>query len=257
MTQRATWVWQPSVDAVAFASAVGAQELFVHVPLDLDRLPDERAAIVRVVDAAHAAGLRVAALGGDAGWLDHPDDVVHRWLAPALQAAHFDGIHLDVEPAIDPDHPDPVLVGRFLALLRRMAGARPHDVPVDLDVRFWYWRVPAGRTDLQSALLMIVDAVTVMSYRTATVGADGSIAITRPTAERAAHAGKTFRVAQETRHLGDDPVDRKQTFFGKRRADLHAASPRSTPRSAGPRATRARPSTTGSAGAPCRDAVHH
>ena len=175
-------MWQPTIEAVAFARAMGATELFVHVPLRVDRLPDQRATIVRIVDAAHASGLRVAALGGDASWLDDPDDVVERWLTPALAAAAFDGIHLDVEPPIDPDDPDPALVSRFLGLVRRIAGSRPRPLPVDLDVRFWYWQVRAGQTDLQSALLAIADAVTVLSYRTATAGVDGSIAITRPTA---------------------------------------------------------------------------
>ena len=98
---------------------MGASELFVHVPPRVDRLPDERAAIVRIVDAAHASGLQVSALGGDASWLDDPDDVVERWLTPALAAAAFDGIHLDVEPPVDPDDPDPALVNRFLALVRQ------------------------------------------------------------------------------------------------------------------------------------------
>lgn len=220
---RAAWVWQlDAVDEiVAFAAERGLDELFVHVPCRVDSHPD-LVGYVRLANAAHALGIRVTALGGDADWLDDPAAVVSSWLQPALGTGLFDGIHLDIEPNVEAGTPSPV-VGRFVATVHAIAESTPPDHALEADVRFWYPRVPAGDVDLTSKLIAIVDAVTVLSYRTRTTGTDGSVALTRPTARIATAANRRLRIGQETRPLGPDPDGRKQTFHGRPRSDLERA----------------------------------
>jgi hypothetical protein len=217
------WVW--SVESpgaiVEFAERRGLDELFVHVPWNVGA-PDV-APLARLVEMAHARGLRTSALGGAPGWLDDPDGVVDRWLRPLVATNLFERLHLDIEPAGElPDFTASV-VERFVAVVRAVAEARPAGWPLELDVRFWYPAVPAGDGDLTSALVDLVDAVTVLSYRNRTAGPDGSIALAQPTVAIAAAAGKSVRVGQETKFVGTAPHEHKQTFHGHRHVDLETA----------------------------------
>lgn len=220
---RAMWVWsvEPPGAIVEFAERRSIDELFVHVPWNVGA-PDV-APLARLVEMAHARGLRTSALGGAPGWLDDPDGVVDRWLRPLVATNLFDRLHLDIEPAGElPDFTASV-VERFVAVVRAVAEARPAGWPLELDVRFWYPEVPAGDGDLTSALVDLVDAVTVLSYRNRTAGPDGSVALAQPTVAIAAAAGKSVRVGQETACVGTAPHERKQTFHGHRRIDLETA----------------------------------
>lgn len=221
---RAAWVWRvDDPDAlVTFAAARRLDELFVHVPVRVDTHP-ELPNLGRLARAAHARGIRVAALGGDPGWLDDPAAVVTEWLAPALGTGLFDGVHLDVEPHLTAPSASRPMVDRFVAVVRGVAESVPIGIPLEADVRFWYPDVPAGGRDLMSTLAPIVDAVTVLSYRNRTSGRDGSVALTSPTARIVAAAGRRFRVGQETVDLGPDPAERKQTFYGRPREELETA----------------------------------
>ena len=98
---RATWVWQVDDpdELVGFASRRGLGELFVHVPVRVDGHRD-LPRLVRLARAAHGRGIRLAALGGDPGWLDDPAAVATEWLTPALGTGLFDGVHLDIEPRL-------------------------------------------------------------------------------------------------------------------------------------------------------------
>lgn len=217
---RAAWVWRAEhPDALMnFAAERRLRELFVHVPVGVGTHPD-LPDLVRLARAAHGRGMRVAAVGGDPGWLDDPAAVVTEWLATALGTGLFDGVHLDIEP----DLTGRPVVDRFAAVVRAVAESVPSDIPLEADVRFWYPDVAAGGRDLMSTLVSIVDAVTVLSYRNRTSGRDGSVALTRPTAGIVAAAGRRFRVGQETLDLGPNPDERKQTFHGRPRAEPETA----------------------------------
>jgi hypothetical protein len=212
---RATWVWTRPAPAALVTWAVrrGVGELFVSVDTDLPTSPD-RAWVRSVVARAHAAGIRVAALGGDADWVDRPQDAL-AWQRAVVGTRLFDGVHLDIEPWVrdDWDSRRSELVAAYVDVLRRLAAATR--LPVEADIAFWLHqlRAPSGRP-LDETVMRLVDSVTVMSYRHRVTGADSITGLGAHELATAARLRKPCRLAVETNHLGDDAVSRKQTFHG-------------------------------------------
>ncbi|RZS89863.1 hypothetical protein EV189_1639 [Motilibacter rhizosphaerae] len=199
---RAMWLWTRDDPAtvVAFARAHGVTELYAAVPPALatsPALPWAR----RLSAKAHAAGLRVAALGGDPGWLADPAGA-RAWMTAATATGLFDGVHVDVEPYLLPgwDSDRAGTVAAYLALLGSLHAASP--LPLTADVPFWLDGVDAGRAGprLDVAVLARVDGVVVMSYRTT---AAGVLAVGAATLAAAASAGKPARLALETNATGE------------------------------------------------------
>jgi hypothetical protein len=197
---RAMWVWTPR-DAAAitsWAASQGVGELFAYV----SPAPDARelASLRDLSNRAHAAGIRVSALGGEPGWATAPE-TVRAWRARVTASRLFDGVHLDIEPyllsAWTTDRAK--LVAAYLATLDAARAAGPERLEVD--VPFWYGTVarPDGST-LADAVLARVDAVTVMSYRDT---ADGIVTVGADMLVRGDRAGKPVRLAAETRPLAD------------------------------------------------------
>ena len=216
---RAEWVWtRPSPRTlVDQARADGVGELFVAVPPALGTSPD-LAWVRSVSERAHAVGIRVAALGGDPGWVDDPGAGV-AWAQSALATGLFDGLHVDVEPWVRADWTSrrSAVVAGYLDALRRLQEVST--LPLEADVAFWLDTVTTadGRA-LDDAVAGLVDALTVMSYRTTATGPDSITAVgARALATGAAH-GIPVRLAVETHDLRPDPDWRKQTFFGQRRS---------------------------------------
>lgn len=221
---RATWVWTRPLPStlVSWALRQGVDELFVSVRADLPTSPD-LVWVRSVVTRAHAAGVRVAALGGDAAWMDRPADAL-AWQRAVLSTGLFDGIHLDIEPWVraDWDARREELVAAYVAVLRRLASATP--LPVEADLAFWLHeiRAPSGRP-LDETVIRLVDAVTVLSYRRRVSGSDGITGLGAHALATATRLHKPCRLAVETNYLGDDEVSRKQTFHGLGRAALTRA----------------------------------
>ena len=214
---RAMWVWVwPDADSVVqLAQARGVQQLFVAVPPDvasssqLNRLRD-------LVSRARAAGLRVDALGGDAGWVDDPTWAVEHWVRPTLATGLFAGLHVDVEPWTTPAWTTQrsSTVTRYLAMLDRLVGASGGS-PVEADIPFWFDEIQAGkRSTLDREVLRRVSGITVMAYRNTATGADGTIALSQAELAHGGAAGKPVRIGQETAYLGSEPTNEKQTFYG-------------------------------------------
>ena len=222
---RAMWVWtRPKPRAlVRFANRHGVRDLFLHVPPGFDTSPDRRW-VRRLAAFAEPTRLRLHALGGDPGWTTDTAAAV-QWQADLLASGLFDSIHVDIEPwgrddwATDQDR----LVAAYLRTLRalRDAGGRAR---LEADIPFWFHQLRTGTgMPLDDAVLRVVDRVTVMTYRTKVTGPDSIVRLGRPTLRSGAQAGKPVRLAVETNHLGDDPVSRKQTFFGLGPGRLNAA----------------------------------
>lgn len=223
--ERVMWVWdQPDPqELVDTAQDRGVSELFLAVPPNVatsGQLPR----IQQTISVAHAAGIRVSALGGDAGWVDDPSWAVTNWVTPTLAVAGFDGLHVDVEPYTSPswNTARDVQVKKFLALLttiKAKAGPRP----VEADVPFWFGTIPsAKKVPLDKAVLSRVDGVSIMAYRHTASGPDGSLGLSAATLRTAGALGKYARVGQETRYLGDDPTLAKQTFHGQTTTQMYA-----------------------------------
>ncbi len=222
--ERAAWVWD-ACDSSLFQWAIdqGVATVFVHVPWNVTQRPQVAKQLARTVAAAKGVGLQVQALGGEPDWVHFPERVVRDWLRPALEAAPFDAIHLDVEPMIDAASPDTAVIDNFVELIRSVGVTRPAGIRLEVDIRFWYHEVTAGGRDLTATLAQAVDVMTVMSYRRVLEGADGVLALATPTADRANAAGSRFRVGLETRDLGSSLTESKQTFHGAEPNELAAS----------------------------------
>jgi hypothetical protein len=193
------------------------------VPPRFDTSPDRRW-VRRVAALAELRGTRLHALGGDPGWVKDPAAAV-AWQRDVLASGLFRRVRVDIEPWALPEwSTDQVrLVAAYLRTLRALRDAGG-GVRLEADVPFWF---PGLRTrggmPVDEAVLRIVDAVTVMSYRTKVAGPDSIVRLGRPTLRTGRTLGKPVRLAVETRYLGDDPVDRKQTFHGHGKEALEAA----------------------------------
>jgi hypothetical protein len=222
--RRATWVGErhDAGELVPWAVAHGVQELFLGVRPDLAPVSDVRWAR-EIVRQAHAAGIAVSALGGDQGWVDHPD-LALGW-SRAVCAMHvFDGVHVDVEPWARSDWDDrrDAVVAGYVDVLRRLAATCP--LRLEADVAFWLHDVhTVTGTPLDEAVLRLVDAVTLLSYRNVPTGTDGILDVARRSLEKADRLGVPCRLAVETNDLGPGPVQRKQTFFGRGHAAMTRA----------------------------------
>ena len=222
--KRATWVWtRPAAKTlVQWAVKHRVAELFVYVGPGVASSPDLK--WVRSVSTqAHAAGIRVSALGGETTWIDTPAAAL-AWQRSALSTGLFDGVHVDVEPwtRTDWDSRRADVVAGYLEVLRQLA--TDTTLPLEADIAFWLHEVPTSTgTPLDEALMRIVDAVTVMSYRNTATGPDSITAVGAHELATAASAGIPCRLAVETNYLGPDPVSRKQTFHGLGRTALDNA----------------------------------
>ena len=133
-------------------------------------------------------------------------------------------MHLDVEPWLHAawgGAGQAAMLGRYLDLLDQLGSATP--LRVEADIAFWLDQVTVAEGRLDEAVLARVDAVTVMSYRTAVTGPDSITALGAAALVAGARAGKPVRLAVETNYLGPDPVSRKQTFYGSTQTEVTTA----------------------------------
>lgn len=220
---RSTWVWHvDELEAlVPYAVSAGVSEVFAHVPWQVDEHAD-RERLRRAIDRCRAEGLRVQALGGAADWVDKPRDVVKHWLQPLRSTLGELPIHLDVEPAFSPGRPE--LIDAYVVLLAAVS-RELHGAPLDVDVGHW-WHHPeaTGGRDVTQLASMIAATITVMAYRRHPHGDDGAVTLALPAVTRAVAARKRFRIGQETRDLGPDPDQRKQTHFGTSIAEFNESA---------------------------------
>ena len=204
---RATWVWErpPPRDLIAWVRGQDVRELFVAVRAGV-QTPADLAWLRSVVQRAHVHGIRVAALGGDPGWVDDPEPAL-TWLQRVLATRLFDGVHVDVEVW---DHDDweerPVELGTaFVGLLRQLQDASP--LRLEADIAFHLHTVStASGESLESAVMRVVDAVTVLSYRNTVSGPDSITDVARSAVTTASRRGVPCRLAVETKDLGADPI---------------------------------------------------
>jgi hypothetical protein len=216
------WVWDTSGPraTVDLAAARGISQLYAAVPPHVAGSP-RLGQLRELSERAAAVGVRVDALGGDPGWIDDPGWVVDSWLVPALATGLFTGVHVDLEPYTTPawQTSRATVVEQWLAtldLLRSAAGP----TPLEADIPFWLEQVPAHGSTLDREVMRRTAGVTVMAYRHTAEGPDGTIALAGNAVRAGAALGCPVRIGQETCYLGSEPAQRKQTFFGRPRAQL-------------------------------------
>ncbi len=92
----------------------------------------------------------------------------------------FDGVHLDVEVWTHPDwssRPRP-LGAAYLFMLQRLVAEGP--LPIEADIAFHLHEVPGDSGEsLETEVMSVVDAVTVLSYRNTVSGPDSITEVAR------------------------------------------------------------------------------
>ncbi len=224
MGRRATWVWDRPApeELLSWVRTEQVEHVFLGVGKDLRDSAEEMWAHV-VVELMHRHGVRVSALGGDLGWVGDASAAL-TWQRAVTGTRLFDGVHLDVEVWTHPDWSSrPSALGAaYLFMLQRLVAEGP--LPIEADIAFHLHEVPGDSGEsLETEVMSVVDAVTVLSYRNTVTGPDSITAVARSALSSAAKAGIPCRLAVETRDLGPDPVSRKQTFHGLGRAALDEA----------------------------------
>jgi hypothetical protein len=207
------WAWGNSVDPSAdnrglgqaalapaalasFAQEHGLATVYLSVPWAANQgaigtwLADS-------VDALHAVGVRVAALGGDSSWLTQPS-LVAQWITDARAAADFDAVQLDVEPWAGQSQPDfAAITPAYVALLhaaREAAGT----LPLGADLPWWLTTVRYGDGSVFDALLPALDTVAIVAFADHAAGPDGIVALAQSAADAASAAGRPFTIGVET-----------------------------------------------------------
>jgi prepilin-type N-terminal cleavage/methylation domain-containing protein len=214
---RAVWVWtQPDVATlVAFAAAHQVDELYVAVGWSTPAGP-AATWYTTLRDQAHAAGLRVDALGGDPSWADPADDgwAVTDWTTRMAGTGLFDGVHLDIEPYIDATLWAPANQAATAAALTQALGSAAAaagaagGVPVSADVPFWYDQIDGGGGHtLLEQVVANTAGITVMAYRDTVTGGNGVLDLVGEELDAARAAGKQVRVGLETSDTGTDNLD--------------------------------------------------
>jgi hypothetical protein len=211
----ALWVWDTATpDAtLALARRQRVTTLLVHVVPDVTAKPAELAALRALVGRARTAGLKVEAVGGAPDWPQVSSWVVAHWLRPALMAATFDAVQLDVEPYLDPTWTTDRAraVAGFLSLLRTVDSATK--LPLHAAVPFWFDQVPTATGEsLARAVARVAPQVTVMAYRSALDGGNGLLALAEGTLRELQAGGGTGLVGVETLPIAEEDGGAALTF---------------------------------------------
>jgi hypothetical protein len=149
------------------------------------------------VDALHAKGIRVAALGGDTAWLAEPA-LADQWLTAARHAADFDAVELDIEPWAGTTDPDFSVITPQLTTLIDTARSAAGSLPIGVDLPWWLTGRAYGSATVFDAILPHVDSVAIAAFANHAVGSDGIIALSKPAVVAASAAGIPFTIGVET-----------------------------------------------------------
>jgi hypothetical protein len=207
------WAWgnpiDPATDArglgqpefepaalVAFAQEHGLRSVYLSVPWAANQ-GEFAAWLPEAVDALHAAGISVSALGGDAGWAAQPS-LAAQWVSDALATASFDAIQFDVEPWAGVPDPDlGAIVSHYTAMLDAAENVAD-GVPIGADLPWWLAAKPYGSGTAFDAILAHLDSVAIVAFSDHAAGSDGIVALSQPAVVAASAAGVPFTVGVET-----------------------------------------------------------
>jgi hypothetical protein len=195
---RAMWLWSnpAPADVVAWARAQGVREILAYTPTkpDIAWLRDLRA-------RSAAAGISLAALGGDPAWTTQHAAALS-WVRAVTATGLFDAVHVDVEPhALAAWQTDQARTAQqYVNLLEKLNAATT--LRLEVDVAFWYGEVSLPKKqNLADEVLRRVDAVTVMSYRDTASGPNSVTAVGADFLRRGAALGRPVRLGVETQPL--------------------------------------------------------
>lgn len=149
------------------------------------------------VDALHANGIHVAALGGDIAWLTRPQ-LGAQWASDAFHAANFDSVELDLEPWAGVANPNfAVITPQLIASITAVrAAAFGH--PVGADLPWWLAARSFGSGTVFDAVVHQLDTVAIIAFADHASGGDGIIQLARPAVASAVAARAQFTIGVET-----------------------------------------------------------
>ena len=202
--ERAMWVWDGPVDGVIlFAVEKGVTDLYLHAPPGFSADARYQAFLTE----AHAVGLQVQAMAGDAAWAKQSGPWT-AWVDEVGAHGGFDGLVFDVEPYLHADwntKKQNRLIRSYLAGLGQ-AARQAGSLPVLAAVPFWFDEIRVKRTTLLKKVLAATDGIVVMAYRDHAEGIDGIIDLSSTEASLAASMGRRFVIGVETGFVGLDKV---------------------------------------------------
>ncbi|WP_400161875.1 hypothetical protein ACAF76_016100 [Brevibacillus sp. TJ4] len=189
----ATWIWDAkriesqTEEIIAFAEQNGITLIYLHIkPVEVS--PE---AYRRFNQHAHAAGIKVEALGGDPNWayaanrgsIGYFVSWVKAFNSQVKEEERFAGIHVDIEPYVLPDwkKQQEQIVRQWLENMEYLVVETKKDsaLPVGADLPFWIdeLHVPGTEQTVSGWMLERLDSITLMAYRNHAQGANGIVDI--------------------------------------------------------------------------------
>lgn len=213
------WVWDgPIAGVIDFAQAQGVTDVYLSAPPNFTS--DARYA--PFVADAHARGLRVWAVAGDATWAQNSSAWVG-WTSEVTDFGQFDGIVADVEPYLLTDWSNSRKRSRLISsYLKNLKAATQAAGSTEMlvAVPFW-WDLAEYRTKgktLVEQTLLVADGVVVMAYRDHADGTDGIVDHAGFEISAGSALGKRVVVGVETGAASADKV----TFLEEGKAAMDA-----------------------------------
>ena len=207
------WAWGNSVDPeddarglgqagmapaaiAAFAVAHDLDSVYLSVPW----AANEGAIapwLAASVDALHAEGITVSALGGDTAWLATPT-LATEWVTDALDAADFDAVQFDVEPWTEAAEPDWAVVTPLFVTMLDDAAVAAGDIPIGLDLPWWLTTKTVGTTTVFDTLLGHVDSAAIVAFSDHALGTGGIVPLSAAAVASCIAASVPFTIGVET-----------------------------------------------------------
>ena len=216
LVQPAIWVWHWGAPRplLALARLYGAKRLFVWVSPGFSANPTELAKLTTLRTLATHQGAHLDALGGDPSWAEQPERA-GSWARKVAATGLFERLHVDIEPQALPEwQSDQRRLTR--GLLSAMDQTRAAGLPVEADIPYWYWQIPADDgVPLDVAILRRITGITVMAYQ------DTAAKVLAVSTEELAHAaqlGKYARIGVNVSPPGGDVAS--SSFWGQPSATI-------------------------------------
>jgi hypothetical protein len=234
---KAMWVWNSShalteeqrKELIGFSIHNDINLLFVGTNRSL---PDQAQHYADLIYQAHANGIRVFALAGDASWaLEANHEAVLDWVKTVLDfnanqpETAFDGIQLDIEPYLLPEFAEQTqeIGSQFLQVLETAAqliADRGSRLEFNAAIPFWYAsgespvivEYKGAGKPLSRHILDMLDSVSIMAYRD---HAEEQIRLAIPEIEYAGSLNKKAYIGFETMPPSGDAVPAWITYNGK------------------------------------------
>ncbi|MEJ8547037.1 hypothetical protein [Brevibacillus borstelensis] len=224
--KKATWIWQAELidakrqDILGFAEQNGITTIYLRI----DR-QKPFAYYHPFIKEAHAAGIKVHALGGHPAWAlaGHRErmlgllDWVSRYNSGADVTERIDGVHLDIEPYLLPEwsSDQAEVLRQWTANMKAFVeqANREPGLEASADLAVWFDDTPVPGipgTTLSEWMIDSFDHVTLMAYRDSVDGPNGIEALVKDELGIADALGKQVLVAVNAKEM---PGQRHTSFF--------------------------------------------